>query len=126
MKSRLEGNMTRSCFLVYAVIVVVAVARAASPAFGQAESGTISGTVRDSTGAVIPGATVTIKNAGTSMQRTTQAGSLGQYSIAGLPTGNYAVTVASGGFAPLTTTAEVTVGGVALMPHLAPELQPRR
>jgi uncharacterized surface anchored protein len=110
MKSRLEGNMTRSCFLVYVVIVVVAVALAASPAFGQAESGTISGTVRDSTGAVIPGATVTIKNAGTSMQRTTQTGSLGQYSIAGLPTGNYAVTVASGSFALFTTTAEVTVG----------------
>jgi hypothetical protein len=78
MKSRLEGNMPRSCFLVYAIIVVVAVALAASPAFGQAESGTISGTVRDSTGAVIPGATVTIKNAGTSMPRTTQTGSLGQ------------------------------------------------
>jgi Carboxypeptidase regulatory-like domain len=102
--------MTRSCFLVYVVIVVVAVALAASPAFGQAESGTISGTVRDSTGAVIPGATVIIKNAGTSMQRTTQTGSLGQYSIAGLPTGNYAVTVASGSFALFTTTAEVTVG----------------
>ena len=41
-------------------------------AFGQAEAGAIAGTVRDTSGAVISGATVTITNVATGSQRTAQ------------------------------------------------------
>jgi len=51
------------------------------PAFGQAEAGSISGTVRDATGAVISGATVTAKSLATGAERTATTGNIGQYSI---------------------------------------------
>ncbi len=82
-------------------------------AFGQAESGTITGTIHDSSGAVVVGATVTAKNVATSAQRSTQTGNLGQYSVTGLSPGTYEIDVTSGNFAPYKTNAEVTVGGVA-------------
>src|SRR5438477_882795 len=53
-------------------------------AFGQAEAGSISGTVRDSSGAVLVGATVSARNLATSAVRTAQTGNLGQYTIPGL------------------------------------------
>src|SRR6266699_4013264 len=82
-------------------------------AFGQAESGTITGTIHDSSGAVVVGAPVTAKNVATSAQRSTQTGNLGQYSVTGLSPGTYEVDVTSGSFAPYKTNAEVTVGGAA-------------
>jgi len=80
-------------------------------AFGQAESGTITGTVHDPSGAVVVGATVTAKNVATSAQRTAQTGNLGQYNFTGIPAGTYEIDVTSGNFAPYKTNAEVTVGG---------------
>lgn len=82
-------------------------------AFGQAEAGTISGTVRDSSGAVLMGATVTVKNLATSAIRATQTGNLGQYSVPGLTPGTYEVEITSPSFATSKAQVEVTVGGIA-------------
>src|SRR5438477_758957 len=82
-------------------------------AFGQAEAGSISGTVRDSSGAVLVGATVSARNLATSAVRTAQTGNLGQYTIPGLTPGTYDVTVTSSGFATYQTRAEVAVGGTS-------------
>jgi len=81
-------------------------------AFGQAEAGSIAGTVRDSSGAVIAGATVKAKSATTGAERSTLTGSIGQYNIPGLTPGFYDVTITSGSFAAYKTRAEVTVGGL--------------
>ena len=83
-----------------------------SLAFGQAEAGTISGTVRDASGAVISAAKVTVTNVATSATRSVQTGSLGQFSIPALTPGNYEVTISSSNFATFQTKAEVGVGGV--------------
>ena len=80
---------------------------------GQVESGSIVGTVKDATGAVIAGATITVRNVSTGAQRTAQSGGVGQYNITGLPVGTYEIIVTSGNFAAYKTNAEVTVGGVA-------------
>ncbi len=85
-----------------------------TPAFGQAETGSISGTVRDATGAVISGATVTAKSLATGAERTATTGSIGQYSILALTPGSYQVTIASANFQTYRTTVEVTVGGVSI------------
>jgi hypothetical protein len=84
----------------------------ATMAFGQAEAGAISGTVRDPTGAVVSGAKVTATDVATSVTRTAQTGNVGQYSIPGLTPGHYDVTISNENFQTFKTTAEVPVGGV--------------
>jgi outer membrane receptor protein involved in Fe transport len=81
------------------------------PAYAQAEAGTVSGTVKDATGAVVAGATVTAKSLATSAERTVQSGDNGQYNIPGLNPGIYEVTVTTTGFAAFKARAELSVGG---------------
>jgi hypothetical protein len=82
----------------------------AGSAFGQTDTGSISGTVRDVTGAVVPDAGVSAKNAATSAERTTRTDSTGEYTIPGLNPGIYEVTVSKAGFADTRIRAQVTVG----------------
>lgn len=67
-------------------------------AWPQTEVATVFGTVTDPTGAVITGAQVTILNQSIGLKRESSTDSTGQYHIAGLPTGNYAVRVQKEGF----------------------------
>src|SRR2546426_11107278 len=60
------------------------------PALAQT-LGTITGEVKDSTGAVVPGATVTVVNKATNATRTTQTNAVGLYDFPALPPGNYTV-----------------------------------
>lgn len=64
----------------------------------QTPTGTITGTVRDETGAVIPGATVTVMNVRTSSTRTASTDAAGSYQIPLLPPGEYQVSVEMMGF----------------------------
>jgi len=80
------------------VIVLLVLAFTAGVAFGQAITGTIVGTVLDSSGAVIAGANVTAKNVDTAVTYTTTSGSEGFYTISNLPPGKYDVTTQAKGF----------------------------
>lgn len=80
--------------------------------FGQAEAGGITGTVHDSSGAVISGATVTVINNATAATRTVKTGSIGQYNIPALTPGHYRLTISSADFATFRADVEVAVGGV--------------
>src|SRR5437660_470540 len=66
--------------------------------FAQSDLTTVTGTIHDPTGAVISGATVTIKNLATGAERkaTTNAG--GSYSIPSVPAGNVDLIVEAPGF----------------------------
>src|SRR5215472_10659153 len=66
--------------------------------FAQTFRGTILGTVTDSSGAAVPGATVTIKNLDTGLTRTVASQDDGSYSAPELPIGNYSATVEKAGF----------------------------
>jgi len=66
---------------------------------GQTTSGLITGTVTDSTGAVIPGAQVQLTNQATGVQRTAVTDSNGYYSAPELQPGSYDVSVNKDGFA---------------------------
>ena len=59
---------------------------------------TLAGTVKDPTGAVLPGATVVVHNNGTGVDRTLHSDSAGQYVVPSLPPGEYTVTVNAAGF----------------------------
>ena len=63
-----------------------------------AAPGTISGSITDPNGAVVPGATVTITNAATNQSFTTTSNNDGNYSSAVLSPGTYSVSVNSPGF----------------------------
>jgi len=64
-----------------------------------AQSGSLSGTVTDSAGAVISGADVTAQNDATSATRNATTSASGNYSIANLQPGTYTVKVSASGFA---------------------------
>jgi hypothetical protein len=61
------------------------------------EASAVTGTVTDSTGAVLAGATVTIKNTSGVVQTAT-TNERGEYAIHGLAAGTYAITISAGGF----------------------------
>jgi hypothetical protein len=58
----------------------------------------LSGTVTDTTGAIVPGATVTLKDPATQAIRTSTSGSQGTYQFSELPPGNYSLTATANGF----------------------------
>jgi hypothetical protein len=82
------------------------------PLAAQTITGTISGDVTDSTGAVVPNATITVQNVGTGLERTATTSSSGSYRVPELPIGDYKVTATAQGFKTLVRTAEVVTGGV--------------
>ncbi|CAN5618255.1 carboxypeptidase regulatory-like domain-containing protein [soil metagenome] len=90
-------------------------------AFGQSTTGSIEGTVKDSKGAVVPGATITVAGTDVGFNQTVTANSDGYYRIEKVPVGRYRITVgAISGFAETkletqvvsdkTTPVEVTLG----------------
>lgn len=87
----------RSCGWVYAAIAAVLLACGVG-AKGQTFRGTILGTVTDSSGAAVPGASVTIKNTGTGLTRVVTTSDDGSYSVPELPIGKYSVSVEKSGF----------------------------
>src|SRR5213593_3385624 len=78
--------------------ILVVIALAGGLVSAQNFSAAISGFVRDTTGAVIPGTTVTAKHTETGLTRTAQTGEEGTYSMPSLPVGSYEVTAEKPGF----------------------------
>ncbi len=66
--------------------------------FAQSDNGSISGTVTDASGAVIPNATVTATNTGTTRTFTAKSDGRGTYIIPSVPVGTYHVEVKADGF----------------------------
>src|SRR5580658_5924002 len=91
-----------------ASISLVFVLLAAASLSAQTFRGTILGTVTDPSGAVVAGATVTVRNTGTGLQRTTETSADGSFALPELPIGTYNVTVTQSGFDTFLTTG-VTV-----------------
>jgi hypothetical protein len=70
-------------------------------AFAQSATATLSGTVEDERGAVIPGATLTVINIGTRLERRATTNEEGSFVLTLLPPSTYLVRVESKGFAPV-------------------------
>jgi outer membrane receptor protein involved in Fe transport len=70
----------------------------ASPAQAQVVTAEIGGTVADSSGAVLPGASVVARNVGTGLERTSTSTAQGHYALLSLPPGSYKVTATLAGF----------------------------
>jgi hypothetical protein len=93
-------------------IMLVFVLLAAISLSAQTFRGTILGSVTDPSGAVLPGASVTVKNVATGLARTTETSADGSYSLPELPIGTYTVTVTLAGFQTFQANGvEVDVSG---------------
>jgi hypothetical protein len=97
------GEMKRNLLLGLALLLALA-----PGAFAQISTGNIYGTVTDETGAVMPGATVTLRSdLGT---RTTTTGSQGGFRFLNLDRGRYNVAVTLTGFSTVSRDVTVTTG----------------
>ena len=85
-----------------ALLVWFALVVCALPSIAQVDTGTILGTVTDSTGAIVSNARVTIVNLSTSAPQTASTTEDGRYVFTPLPIGTYSVTVEAGGFKKAT------------------------
>lgn len=115
--------MRRATFRV--CLTIAAVAMACAVAIAQGTTGSISGFVTDSTGAALPGATVTVLHVDTGQTRVLVTDAAGRYRAQALDPGKYEVTVELQGFRgtryPSLTlavgqesivNAELTIGGI--------------
>jgi hypothetical protein len=80
------------------LMVVLTACLFTSAAVAQSTFGSIVGTVKDQSGSVVPGATITLVNSGSSATKTVTTGSSGSYEFLNLDAGNYRVSVAASGF----------------------------
>jgi hypothetical protein len=94
---RRRGSFLRFLFLALALPAVFVLASVNLHA--QVDTGSIQGTIKDQSGAVIPGAKVTVTNEGTSLSLTTTAGPDGSYMFTPLKIGSYSVSAEARGFA---------------------------
>ncbi len=88
----------------------------AVPAAAQTQSNAadLQGVVSDPTGARVPGATVTVRNLATNLERSTTSDAAGVYRVLALPPGRYEVVVDAPGFATVRNPAlELLIGSVA-------------
>ena len=81
-----------------ALIPTVPLVLAGTQALAQSDTSSISGTVTDPTGAVVPNAKVTVKNDATGQTRGVISNSVGAYTLTNIPSGSYTVTVEAQGF----------------------------
>ena len=78
-------------------IILLLIACFSTAAYAQFNA-SLSGTVTDPTGAVVPGATVTLRNTATQSLRTATSSSAGTYQFSELPPGDYALNGTASGF----------------------------
>src|SRR6185436_19829453 len=80
------------------LLALVAMVSVFDGAHIYAQSGTISGTVTDQAGAILPGAVITITNVDTNFERTFTCDEHGEYRVPLLPAGAYRIEASLAGF----------------------------
>src|SRR5512143_3630410 len=101
------------CRLKAALAAAVLIFAGARPAFAQKITGDITGTVTDTTGAVLPGVVVNAVCPETNFTRTATTDERGGYSLPELPVCTYKVSTSLQGFRSVTRDVQVAVKGVA-------------
>jgi hypothetical protein len=77
------------------------------PAIGQSTSASLNGAVVDTSGAIVGGAQITVRNTGTDLTQTVVTNSSGNYGVSPLPAGQYTITVQRSGFRQIVQTGVI-------------------
>lgn len=94
------------CALIFSITMGVA----------QTPQGALVGTVIDTNGARVAGATVMAQAVGSSLKRVAVTNSAGEYRIEGMPPGEYRVTVSATNFSPVSYVVRLTVNSSPTIP----------
>ncbi|WP_229740894.1 TonB-dependent receptor [Silvibacterium dinghuense] len=98
--------MTRRCLCLLQVALVLF---GVVGAFAQNATTSLRGVVKDPSGAVVPGATITLSNSSTGFTASATSNGAGEYQLQQLPPAKYTITVAAAGFGNQTKSAELLV-----------------
>ncbi|MBV8818719.1 MAG: TonB-dependent receptor, partial [Acidobacteriaceae bacterium] len=112
---RFTRFVTRSVFGVFLLLF-------STLCFGQSERGTITGQIRDASGAVIPNAKITVTNEATGVASMLSSNEQGEYTALSLPTGRYTVRVDVQGFRTAETKGITVDAAVTSRADIAMEL----
>ncbi len=96
-------------------LIPVVLISTASIALGQTTTATLSGVIRDNSGAVIPGAKVSVRNSSTGATRETNTDEAGRYNLTNLGPGQYEVRAERVGFSTAQSNVTLTIGGGATL-----------
>jgi Carboxypeptidase regulatory-like domain len=109
-KEMSEGAMKTNFFRKLVVcLAAVLMCAGLTRSWAQSAQGTIVGHVTDPTGAVVPGAKITVKDLSTGLAHTFQTNASGDYTVPDLNPGNYSVTADATGFSQQTTSLTLEV-----------------
>jgi len=101
LKSLGERSLLKQAGLAF-LLVAFTVAVLPSPGYGQGATAAINGTVSDSSGAVIPGATVVLRSGTTGIERSAVTNLAGEYVFPDVVPGTYTLKVSKEGFSTVT------------------------
>ena len=93
-----RSPLARTRFAICVIVLAGLIVLSNCPAFGQGFAASITGTVKDSSGAAVPGATVAVKHLETGLTRMVEVDAIGNFRIAPLPVGEYELTAEAMGF----------------------------
>jgi hypothetical protein len=96
---------TRLCVSIFLLTILVC----SGASFAQAPAGRLHGQITDQTGAVIPAASITVKNASGLVVSAVSDGA-GSYDVKNLAPGKYTISVSAKGFSPATQNVEIAAG----------------
>jgi hypothetical protein len=103
---RITASLTqprsRVCATFFLSLILMLISSATIRA--QVDSASLSGVVQDQTGAIVPGATVTLQNIATGIVRTSRSNGSGLFAFEAIPSGDYRLTVQQTGFKQLVRT----------------------
>lgn len=105
---RRQAASRKMCAAMFVAAVAMVVPLAAVHA--QATKASVAGSVYDPSGAIVPGATVSLKNTGAANEEVARADSGGHYKLQNIPAGEYTIRVTARGFAAYQKTVMLEAG----------------
>ena len=105
----MRSGVLRSCVCLIVLLLANAVT------FGQVITASLQGRVADTSGAVLPNATVIVTNTETGFSRTTTSDDGGQYKLTSLPVGSYKITAQASSFQAQTRVLTLAVGDLTTL-----------
>jgi len=103
-------------------VITVSILLCAATARAQFDSAQVSGVVKDSTNAVLPGVDVTLTNVGTKNERHAVTNEAGLYTFPNVPVGEYRITAMLSGFKPITKSGVSVNAGLNIRVDVALEV----